>query len=138
MRLTERQFGDAVVLDFHGPIAGPKAVGMLESAVRRHCGAGVRDVVANLGGVPSVDLVGLGALVDAHLALRQAGGVFKLASVTKRLHDLVVITRLLTIFDTYDSVEEAVGGAAPSYAGATSPQLSLMWLGTIHRFLRRA
>jgi anti-sigma B factor antagonist len=138
MRITERQFGDVVVLDLRGPIAGQKAVGMLESAVRRHCRGRVRTVVANLGGVPAVDLAGLGALVDAHLALRQASGMFKLACVTKRIHDLVVITRLLTVFDTFDTVEEAVGEATPAYAGVKSPRLSLMSLGTIHRFLRRA
>jgi anti-sigma B factor antagonist len=138
MRITERQFGDVVVLDLRGSIAGPKAVGMLDAAVRRHCRDGVRKVVANLGGVSSVDLGGLGALVDAHMALRQARGIFTLACVTKRIHDLVVITRLLTVFDTCDSVEEAIGGAVASQAGAASPELSLLSLGAIHRFLRRA
>jgi anti-sigma B factor antagonist len=138
MRITERQFEDVVVLDLHGPIAGPKAAGMLDSAVRRLCRDGVRCVVADFTRVPSVDLAGLGALVDAHLALREASGVFKLASVTKRIHDLVVITRLLTVFDTYDSVEEAVGEATPAYADVKSPRLSLLSLGTIHRLLRRA
>jgi anti-sigma B factor antagonist len=137
MRVSERRFGDVVVLDLHGPIAGQKAVTMLESAVRRQCREGVRDVVANLGGVPSIDLAGLGALVDAHVALGPRGD-FKLACITKRIHDLVVITRLLTLFDTYDSVEEAVGGAAQAHTGATSPQLSEMSLAKIHRFLRRA
>lgn len=137
MRITEGHFGDVVVLNLHGPIAGMKAVGMLESAVRRHCRDGVRHVVANLGGVPSVDLRGLGALVDAHRALRQARGVFTLACITKRLHDLVVITRLLTVFDTCDSVAEAVGSAIPASAGVKSPRPSLMSLGNINRFLRR-
>jgi anti-sigma B factor antagonist len=136
MRITERQCGDALVLDLHGPIAGRKAAGMLETAVRRHCGDGVRSVVADLSGVPAVDLAGLGALLDAHLALRQASGVFKLACITKRIDDLIVITRLLTIFDTYDSVEEAVGGASPAYAGVQSPRFPLLSLGTIHRILR--
>jgi anti-sigma B factor antagonist len=136
MRITERQCGDAVVLDLHGPIAGRKAAGILEAAVRRHCGAGVRSVVANLGGVPSVDLAGLGALLDAYLAMRQASGAFKVACITKRIDDLIVITRLLTIFETYDSVEEAVGGASPAYAGEPSLRLPLLPRGTIHRLLR--
>ena len=129
MRISERRCGDAVVLDLHGRIAGRKAAGMLEAAVRRHCGDGVRSVVADLSGVPAVDLTGLGALLDAHLALRRASGVLKLACITKRIDDLIVITRLLTIFETYDSVEEAVGGAAPAYAGVQSPQPSLLSLG---------
>jgi anti-sigma B factor antagonist len=137
MRMTERQFGDVVVLDLHGRIAGPKAGGLVGAAVRRHCRDGVHNLVLNLGGVPTVDLGGLGALLDAHTALRQAGGVFKLACVTKCIQDLVVITRLLTVFDTYDSVAEAVGGARPAYAGLKRPQPSSMSFGTLHRFLRR-
>jgi anti-sigma B factor antagonist len=136
MRITERQFGDAVVLDLHGPIAGPKSVRMLESAVRRNCRENVSTVVANLGGVRSVDIGGLCALLDAHTAIRRAGGAFKLACITKRIHDLVVITRLLTTFDTYDSVAEAVGGVAPAHAGPNVSQ-PVMTLGTIDRFLRR-
>jgi anti-sigma B factor antagonist len=138
MRIAERQFEDVVILDLHGPIAGATAAGMLESAVRRLCRGGVRCVVADFSRVPSVDLAGLGALVDSHLALREASGVFKLASVTKRIDDLIVITRLLTVFDTYESVEEAVGAAPPAYAGMKSPRLSLQSLGMIYRLLRRA
>ena len=138
MRISERQFGDVVVLDLHGAIAGPKAVETVEATVRRLCREGFRNVVASLADVPHVDLGGLGALVDAHMALRQANGTFKLASITKRIHDLVVITRLLTVFDTYDSVEEALGGPVPAYAEVAAPQPSLMSLGMVQRFLRRA
>jgi anti-sigma B factor antagonist len=137
MRIIERQFDDAVVLDLHGAIAGPRAGEMVGAAVRRHCRDGVHNLVANLGGVSTVDLGGLGALLDAHTAVQQAGGVFKLACVTKSIQDLVVITRLLTVFDTYDSVREAVGGATPAHAGLTRPQPSSMSFGAVHRLLRR-
>jgi anti-sigma B factor antagonist len=138
MRINERQFGDVVVLDLHGPIAGAKAVAMVESTVRRLSREGIRHVVACLADVPHVDLGGLGALVDAHRYVRQANGTFKLARVTKRIHDLIVITRLLTVFDTYDSVEEAVGGPVPAYAGVEAPQPSPLSLGMVQRSLRRA
>jgi anti-sigma B factor antagonist len=138
MRINERQFGDVVVLDLHGAIAGAKAVAMVESTVRRLCGSGIRHVVASLADVPHVDLGGLGALVDAHRYARQANGTFKLARITKRIHDLIVVTRLLTVFDTYDSVEEAVGGSVPAYAGVEMPAPSPMSLGMVQRFLGRA
>ena len=138
MRINERQFGDVVVLDLHGAIAGAKAVAMVESTVRRLSGEGIRHVVASLADVPHADLGGLGALVDAHRSVQQANGTFKLACITKRIHDLVVITRLLTVFDTYDSVEEAVGGPVPAYAGVEAPRPSLMSLGMAQRFLHRA
>jgi anti-sigma B factor antagonist len=138
MRICERQFGDVVVLDLAGPLTGAKAAEAVDAAVRRNCRAGKRLAVANLGSVPSVDLAGLGALVDAFSTMRAAGGVLRLACLTQRIHDLVVITRLLTVFDTFDSVEEAVGGAVPAYAGVSDPQFSIMPLGAIQRFLRRA
>jgi anti-sigma B factor antagonist len=138
MRITERQLGEVAVIDLRGALAGPKAVEMFDAAVRRRCRDGTRKVVANLGEVPSVDLAGLGALVDAYMALRQTGATLTLACVTKRIHDLVVITRLVTIFDTFDSVDDAAGGMAAAADRAKAPELPLPSLGVIHRFLRRA
>jgi len=137
MKITERQFGDVIVMDLRGAIAGRRAADMIATAVRRHTREGVRRIVANLAGVSAVDLVGLGALVDAYMEARQASAALALACVTKRIHDLVVITRLLTIFDTYDSVEEALGGATTMETGAKPAPISLMSLGMIQRFLRR-
>lgn len=132
MRIKERLCGDAVVLDMAGPIAGGKASAMIDEAMRRHSRAGKRLVVANLDGVPSVDLAGLSALVDAYSTMRRAEGVLRLAGVTTRIDDLLVITRLLTAFDTFDSVEEALGGATPAYtARPEAPQLSAMSPRTI-------
>src|SRR5687767_2476925 len=108
MNITERRFEHAVVLDVTGPITGREAAGMIDAAVRRHARARTRILVANLGRVPFVDLAGLGALVDAQTTMRHAGGAFRLACVTKHIQDLVVITRLLTVVDTFESIEEAV------------------------------
>lgn len=138
MRISERTFGDVAILDLHGPIAGPKAADEIEAAVRRLSLRGARTVVASLADVPWVDLGGLGALFDAHMLLRQVSGTFKLASITERIHDLVVITRLLTVFDTYDSVEEAVGGPVPAYADVSEVESSFLSFGLLHRFLRGA
>lgn len=138
MRISERQFGDVVVLDLAGPLTGGKPAAEVDAAVRRNSRAGKRIAVANLGSVPSVDLAGLGALVDAFRTMRAAGGELRLANLTQRIHDLVVITRLLTVFDAFDSVEEAVGGAIPAYAGMADYPDSTVPLGAIGRFLRRA
>jgi hypothetical protein len=68
--------------------------------------------------------------------MRKAGGELSLAGITNRIHDLLVITRLLTVFDTFDSIEEAVG-ATPTYPGvAGAAQPSTMW--PVQRFLRGA
>ena len=139
MNISERQFEHTIVLDVTGPIAGHQAAGMIDATVRRHAKAGTRVLVVNLGRVPLVDLAGLGALVDAYITMRQASGAFRLACVTKRIHDLVVITRLVTVIDTFDSVEEAIGGAIPAHQRmGQGARLSTMALAPIQRFLRRA
>ena len=118
-------------------MAGHKAAGELECAVRRHCRDSISAVVANLGDVGSVDVSGLAALFGAQATLRRDGGIFKLAGITTRIHDLVVITRLLTMFETYDSVEDAVGRAAPTAAELNFSEQPMPPLGMFQRFLRR-
>ena len=139
MNISERQFEHTVVLDVTGPIAGHQAAELIDATVRRHAKAGTRVLVANLGRVPLVDLAGLGALVDAYITMRQASGAFRLACVTKRIHDLVVITRLVTVIDTFDSIAEAIGGTIPANRGIRQgARLSTTSLAPIQRFLRRA
>ena len=135
MTIQERQMGSAVVLDLTGPLVGPRAVGLLEAALRKLAGRGL--VVANLARVPSIDLGGMGALVEAFRTLRATGGVLRLAALTRRIHDLVVITRLLTVFDTYESVEDAAGMERALKLRA-EPAISTLSLGRIRRFLHRA
>jgi anti-sigma B factor antagonist len=139
MRISEREVGDVVVLDLVGPLYGWQAAGTVEETVRRHSRAGTRTIVVNLARVRSMDCGGLGALVDGYNAMREAGGEMRLASVTKRISDLLVITRLLTVFDTFDTVEQAIEGPIPTFAAAGErTPVSAMSLGMIHRFLRRA
>jgi anti-sigma B factor antagonist len=137
MTINERQFGRIVVLDVRGPIAGRDAAAALLAAIRRRARTGARMVVANLGGVPSIDLGGLGALVEAGSAMRAVDGGLTLTGITRRIRDLIVITRLLTVFDTFESVEDAVAAfTGVSRAPLTVP--SPATLGAITRFLRRA
>ena len=139
MNISERQFEHAVVLDVTGPMTGRSAAAAIDAVAHRHARLGTRILVANLARVPSVDLAGLGALVDAHIAMRRAGGAFRLACVTKQIHDLVVITRLVTVIDTFDSIDEAAYGACRTAAGVPRDgELPTSALTPILRFLRRA
>ena len=143
MRIAERWLGDTIVLDVHGPLNGPEGTERLGAAVRRLASAGRLHLVVNLEDVPLIDAAGLGALADAYLVVTRHGGTFKLAHLTKRLHDLIVITRLVTVFDIVDSVEDAVcsgSGVTPNplKAGSAVAQLSQAPLGSIQRFLIHA
>jgi anti-sigma B factor antagonist len=136
MRITERATSNVAVLDLRGTFSGRRAATRFLEAVRRQCRNGIGIIVANLSDVPKVGLEGLSAFIDAHADVRQVGGRFCLTGVTKRIDDLVVITRLLTLFDTFDSVDDAVGGtmAAPA---PTSFGSSVLSLAAIHKLLRR-
>jgi anti-sigma B factor antagonist len=136
MRIRERRVGDVVVLDLAGPLTGWTAARAMEEAVRRHRRAGTHTVVANFRQVPSVDLAGLGALVDGYSAMREAGGEMRLAGLT-RIRDLVVMTRLLTVFDTFETVERAIEGPiAARSANDDSTRESAAVPGMFQRFRR--
>jgi anti-sigma B factor antagonist len=110
MRIIERRVGTAVVLDFVGRLYGWQASELIDETVRRHRLAGTQTLVVNLGLVTAVDCGGLGALVEARNTMRQVGGEIRLACVTARICDLLVITRLVTVFDTFESVARALEG----------------------------
>jgi anti-sigma B factor antagonist len=144
MQITERSNGNTTILDLRGTLFGPDATERLGAAIRRLSRAGRHRLVVNLADVPSIDAAGLGALVDAYCLVSRNRGTLGLANVTRRLHDLIVITRLVTVFDIFDSVEDAVrrgAEAAPAPSTATrslAPQLSRASLGSIQRFLSHA
>jgi anti-anti-sigma factor len=143
MRISERPIRDTTVLELHGTLTGPAATELLDATVRRVTRAGAQRLVVNLGDVPSIDAAGLGALVAAYGVVRQSGGTLGLARVGARLHELLVACRLVTVLETFDSVEEAVSrgsGASPdgSPISPASSQLSETSLDVIQRFLLRA
>ncbi|MBP1603677.1 MAG: rsbV [Acidobacteria bacterium] len=70
--------------------------------------AGQKRIVLNLGEVPYIDSAGLGEVVRSYTTVKKHDGVLKLLSLTKRIQDLLAITKLLTVFDTYDSETDAV------------------------------
>lgn len=139
MTITERRIGDVLVLDIAGPLAGWKAATGMREAVARSGPMSPRTIVVNLANVRSIDLAGLDALFGAQGTMRAAGGEIRLASLPRRIHDLVIITRLLTAFDTFDSVEEAIEGpiAARTSVDVSAPVSSLS-PGLIMRGLGRA
>jgi anti-anti-sigma factor len=139
MIITERRVADIVVLDVAGSIAGRKAAALIDTIVRRHARTGTRIIVANLARVPAIDLAGLGALVDAYITMHCARGTFRLARLAKQIHDLVVITRLVTVIDIFDALEDALGVPAPAEHEITqAARLATTSLAPIQRFLRRA
>jgi anti-sigma B factor antagonist len=80
----------------------------LKDKIRSLIQEGHRKLIVDLGGVSYVDSAGLGELTQAHVTVKNAGGALKLARATKRLRDLLVITKLSTVFDTYETEAAAI------------------------------
>ena len=109
MQLAERMAGDVVVVTVTGDITLNKGGDvLLKDKVRSLLQQGHKNVLLDLGGVSVVDSAGLGELVQAYVTTKNRGGVLKLLNVTKRLKDLLVVTKLLTVFDTFENEAAAL------------------------------
>jgi len=108
MEIAERNSGKVTVLDLSGRITLGEGDVLLKDKLHSLVNQGRRDVLLNLGNVNYVDSAGLGAIVSAYTTMTRAGGSLKLANVTKKLQDLLSITKLLTVFETFDSEDEAL------------------------------
>jgi anti-sigma B factor antagonist len=107
LNIMERQVGDITILDMSGKITIGEGSVALRSAIRRLLEEGKKKILLNLAGVGYIDSSGIGELVSSYTAINNAGGQLKLLSLTQKLQDLLAITKLLTVFDTYDDEEDA-------------------------------
>jgi anti-sigma B factor antagonist len=108
MQISERQSGSVTILDLSGKITLGEDGTLLKDKLQSLLHQGKKNILFNLAQVQYVDSAGLGALVSAYTTVTREGGSLKLVNVTKKLQDLLSITKLLTVFDTYDSEDEAV------------------------------
>ena len=108
MQIDERTIGDVLVLDVNGRITLGEGDEILKDKVNSLLNQGKKKIVLNLAEVPYVDSAGLGAMVNAYTTVKNQGGSLKLVGVTKKLSDLLVITKLATVFDSYDTEAAAL------------------------------
>jgi anti-sigma B factor antagonist len=107
--VTERQAGDVSILDLSGSIRIGEGAVALRDAVRNLASEGKKNVLLNLGGVNYMDSSGVGELIANYTTLSRDGGQLKLLNLTDKIQNLLVITKLLTVFDVYDNEAEALG-----------------------------
>ncbi len=108
LAVSERQAGDVTILDISGSIRMGEGSIALREAVRRLAGDGKKNVLLNLSGVGYMDSSGVGELIASYTTLRRDSGQLKLLNLTDKIESLLVITKLLTVFDTYDNEAEAL------------------------------
>jgi anti-sigma B factor antagonist len=114
MQIEERNVGDVVVLDLKGKITLGEGDELLKDKVNSLVNQGHKKIILNLADVPYIDSAGLGEVVRTYTTVSRQGGSLKLLNLTKRITDLLSITKLLTVFETFDSENEAVRSFAAS------------------------
>ena len=108
MKIVERQVGDVKVLDLHGKIVIGEGDDALRDAVTKLVDGGATQLLLNLADVPYVDSAGLGEIVRCYTTASRKGGSLKLINLTKKIQDLLSITKLLTVFEVYETEDEGV------------------------------
>lgn len=106
--VKERQAGDVSILDLNGEVRMGQGSIALRDAIRKLSDAGKNKVLLNLAGVKYVDSSGIGELIANYTTVKRQGGQLKLLNLTDRIQNLLVITKLLTVFDSYDNEAEAL------------------------------
>jgi anti-sigma B factor antagonist len=114
LRGTCRELGDVSVLDLSGRITLGEGSSTLRRLIRELVDSGRRKILLDLGDVDYIDSSGIGEMVAAYTTVRGAGGEIKLVHLTKRVHDILQITRLYTVFD----VQSDEAGALRRFRGS--------------------
>ena len=102
MEIVERTVSDVIVLDLKGKMTLGEGDELLKDKINSLLAAGKKKLLLNLEGVPYIDSAGLGEIVRTYTTVSRQGGKLKLLNLTKRIEDLLSITKLLTVFDVYE------------------------------------
>lgn len=108
LNISERRVGDVTILDMDGKITIGEGSVALRTAIRRLLEESKKKILLNLARVGYIDSSGIGELVSSYTAINKESGQLKLLNLTQKLQDLLTITKLLTVFDVYESEEEAL------------------------------
>jgi anti-sigma B factor antagonist len=108
MDIKERAVDGVSVLDLSGKIVLGEGDLQLKERIKELLSDGQKRILLNLGDVSYIDSAGLGSLISSYATCKREGGQLKLVNLTKRVQDLLAITKLITVFDTYDDEKAAV------------------------------
>ena len=108
LSIKERQSGEVMVLDLSGKITIGEGSVQLREEVRKLLDEGKKNILLNLGDVAYVDSSGIGELVSSYTTTSNQGGHLKLLNLTKKIQDLLMITKLLTVFETFDNEQDGL------------------------------
>ena len=108
LNINQRQAGDVTILDLDGEVRIGDSSTALRSSIRNLVAGGNSKILLNLAGVKYIDSSGIGELIANYTTVGRNNGQLKLLNLTEKVQDLLVITKLLTVFDVYDNEAEAL------------------------------
>jgi anti-sigma B factor antagonist len=108
MDIKERVVEGISILDLSGKVVLGEGDMQIKERIKDLLADGQRKILLNLGDVSYIDSAGLGAMISCYATAKREGGQLKLVNLTKRVQDLLTITKLITVFDTFDTEKEAI------------------------------
>lgn len=108
MKIEKRKVGDVLILDLKGKILIGDGIDELSEAINNTIDEKESKVLLNFAEVPYLDSTGLGAVVRSYTSIKKAGGTVKIINLTNKVKDLLSVTKLLTVFDTFEDEQKAI------------------------------
>jgi anti-sigma B factor antagonist len=108
MQIHQRTVGDVTIVDLNGKMTLGEGDELLRDKVNSLVQQGQKKIILNLAEVPYIDSAGLGEVVRTYTTVSRQGGALKLLNLTKRIQDLLAITKLLTVFETFENEQDAI------------------------------
>jgi len=108
LKVKTQMEGDVAIVHVSGKLMGGPESENLRDETKRLLDEGAKKIIINLKGVPWINSTGLGALMAVYTSVQKSEGTLKLCHVSDRIQSLFMITKLLTIFDTYHTEKEAI------------------------------
>ena len=108
MTMSSREVNGVSIIDLSGRLTMGETCAAIREEVHDAVSQGARKILLNLADVSYIDSAGLGELTAAFTSVKNRGGALKLLNLTKRVHDLMQITKLYTVFDVYDDERAAI------------------------------
>jgi anti-sigma B factor antagonist len=112
MKISQRAVGDVIVLEPKGKITIGVGDVVLREAVDQAVSRGTKNLLVDLKGVSKMDSSGLGELIAAHNSVTAGGGKIRLVNMPSKLHNVLGITQIVSVFDVFDDVDEALASFA--------------------------
>lgn len=111
--MHERVIEGIIILDLHGHLVMGDHATALRARLHEHVATGQANIVLNLKDAPYIDSTGLGVLVASHTEISRSGGALKLLHLAKRHMELLILTKLATVFETFDDESAAIDSFFP-------------------------